>query len=288
MESLFPEFSRFVEAVGLREKKLEGHLAAKIPRILGEGSTRADIDARPAPIERRQDYASLVLPDGFQVPAEVHAEIQQVKAELEREMRVLCSEEGARRLASQVVSQLVPQGGLKNDRFYASGLLLVADKKRETWSWSITEHYPLVRKMPPDKAFIIDAFTRAQEKLQQLLVEPEVFDRQLEIAWHLAKLKMEQPGDVRLIDVARMFPIAVQPERFWSKPARSNFIDQPEGAFIANLRQWLRAFPERRFELVPATLNQTRGGEIIYLPTDPEGTQTRPYIHIRRVASTRE
>ena len=48
-------------------------------------------------------------------------------------------------------------------------------------------------------------------------------------------------------------------------------------------RHWLRhAGPTRRFDLVPATLNQAKGA--LYLPLDPEGTQTRPYISIRPAA----
>ena len=84
----------------------------------------------------------------------------------------------------------------------------------------------------------------------------------LQLAWSMAR-HFESGDDVLIVDVARMFKIAAQDERFWNTPARRNFEDIPEAVFIANLINWRRnkdAVKQRdSFELVPATLNQAHG-----------------------------
>ena len=146
---MFPEFEKYAEAENLLSRKLTGILDAKLPRILGQGKTKAiGLDVTPAPIERMQELATLELPKDFTLPDAVLREIQSVKDNLQKEIKDLCSEEGSRRLASQVVRsiQVQPQG-MKNNYFYAGKFLLMPDKKRLTWSWSITPHYPIIEKI---------------------------------------------------------------------------------------------------------------------------------------------
>ncbi len=61
--SPFPAFEQFVDRHGLLANP-KGILAAKLPRILGQGQTRAiGLDMPPALIERQQELVSLNLPD---------------------------------------------------------------------------------------------------------------------------------------------------------------------------------------------------------------------------------
>jgi len=155
---VFPEFEKFVKDENLLEKKFAGNLAAQIPRILGQGKTKAvGMDIPPAPIERKQEFVNLELPPSFSVPDAVNEERLRVKAELENEMKQICSEEGARSMASNVIRNLKtdPPGGLKNNYFHAGQFLLIPDKKRISWSWSITPHYPIIEKIPPDFDYLI-------------------------------------------------------------------------------------------------------------------------------------
>lgn len=283
---MFPEFEKFVKDENLLEKKFAGNLAAQIPRILGQGKTKAvGMDIPPAPIERKQEYVTLELPSSFNVPAAVREEQLRVKEELEKEMKQICSEEGARSMASNVIRNLNTDspGGLKNNYFHAGRFLLIPDKKRASWSWSITSHYPIIEKIPPDFDYLVKAFSIAEEKVGQMVIPAEEFEKQMELSWLLARHYTETNDMVLLSYVARMYVVASQDKRFWSKPQKKNFTDVPDASFIANLVNYKRnyiAAKEPAFEFMPATLNDTYRKDVYHIPFDREGTQTRPYVYI--------
>jgi hypothetical protein len=280
---LFPEFEKFAKEENLLEIKLAGNLAAQIPRILGQGKTKAiGLDLPTSPIERKQEFVTLDLSPSFNMPAAVREEQLRVKAELDREMKQLCSAEGARSLASNVIRNLNidPPGNMKNNYFYAGRFLLMPDAQRTSWSWSITPYYPIIEKIPPDFDYLVKAFPVAEEKLNQIVKPVEVFEKQMELSWWLARHFAEASDKVLLSDVARMYVIASQDKRFWTKPQRRNFTDVPDASFIANLINYKSNSPEPVFEFMPATLNDSYRKNVYQIPLDREGTQTRPYVYI--------
>ena len=283
---MFEEFSKFAEAEKLLSKKLTGVLDAKIPRILGQGKTKAvGLELPPAPIERKQELISLEQAKDFLLPDNVLREIQSVRESLQRELKELCSEEGARSLASKVIRSLeVQPQGIKNNYFFVGKFLLIPDKKKLTWSWTITPHYPIIEKIPPDLEYLAKAYSAAEVKLAQMLMAPEEFESKLEMSWQMAQ-HITQGDQILLSDVARMFVVAAQDSRFWNSPQKRYFADIPEASFIANLLQYKREYrtPEgQKFEFVPATLNDAYRKNVYYLPLDNEGTQTRPYTYMIR------
>lgn len=284
---MFPEFEKYAQSENLLTKKLKGNLDAKLPRILGQGKTKAiGLDLPPAPIERKQEFVTLELPQTFNVPNGVLEERKRVREELDKELKQLCSEEGARSLASNVIRSIkVEPQGLKNNYFFAGSFLLIPDKKRATWSWCITPHYPIIEKIPPDFDYLVKAFYAAEEKYEQMVNSPEEFEKQLDLSWLLAKHFTEASDKVLLSDVARMYVITAQDNKFWGKPQKKYFTDIPEASFIANLVNYKRNFksPEGPiFEFMPATLNDSYRKNVYNIPLDREGTQTRPYVYIVR------
>lgn len=282
---MFPEFEKFAKDKNLLSTKLTGSLDAKVPRILGKGKTKAvGLDIPPAPIERKQEFVSLELPPNFNVPLAVLREQDQVKKDLERELKHLRSEEGSRSLASKVIRSLsLDTQGIKNNYFYAGKFLLIPDKKRASWSWSITPHYPIIEKIPPDFDYIIKAFSIAEEKVTQMVVSPEDFEKKLELSWMLAKSFSKKEDKILLSDVARMFVVASQDNKFWSNPQKKFFTDIPDASFIANLVNYKRNYKSESspiFEFMPATLNDSYSKNVYHIPLDVEGTQTRPYVYI--------
>ncbi|MGD9976162.1 MAG: hypothetical protein AB7S77_24150 [Desulfatirhabdiaceae bacterium] len=283
---MFPEFEKFVKDHNLLEKKFGGNLAAQIPRILGQGKTKAvGLDLPPAPIERKQEFVNLDLPESYNVPDAVKKERLSVQSELEIELIQLCSEEGARRLASNVIRSLQtePAAGLKNNYFHAGLFLLIPDKKRATWSWSITSHYPIIQKIPPDFDYLIKAFSIAEEKVGQLVIPVDEFEKRMDLSWLMARHFTATGDPILLSDVARMYAIASQDKKFWNNPRKNNFSDIPEASFIANLINYKRNYTssaEPLFEFMPATLNDSYTKEVYHIPLDREGTQTRPYVYI--------
>ena len=61
-----------------------------------------------------------------------------------------------------------------------------------------------------------------------------------------------------LIDVARMFKVASQSEKFWKEPKKQYFKDVADGAFVANIAK-AREMIRDRYELVPAAIHQAQG-----------------------------
>ena len=287
---LFPAFAAYAED-HLRGK-VSGILSAKLPRILGQGRTRAEgLDLPPAPIERYQTLAGLDLPAAFRLPPSVEAEILAAKREVNRELEALKKPDAIKRFAVGVIRQLQNRlgseaAGQKDGQYYAGRFVLVADRSGANWAWSLTKHYPIISKIPPDADYVVQAHAAAELAVQALVLPSEVFEQRLELSHAMAKV-FSGTDDVLIQDVARMYKVAGQSEKFWNNPAKQRFEDVPDGALIANIGAWRRSRPESGFTFVPATLNQSMGvnAKAFYLPTNPEGTMTRPVIYLRREPS---
>jgi hypothetical protein len=286
---MFPAFEAFAERE-LRGK-VSGVLSAKLPRILGQGRTRAEgLNLPPAPIERRQTLAGLDLPASTGLPPEALAEIHEAKREAERELAIMKTPDGSRRFAVGVIKRLqstlgADAAGQKDGQYYAGRFVLVPDKAGANWAWSLTKYYPIVSKIPPDAEYVIQAHAAAEAAMAVLVLEPDAFEQRLALAHAMARV-FSAGEDVLIQDVARMYKVAGQSDRFWSTPAKRLFEDVPDGALIANISAWRRTRPDSGFTFVPATLNQSMGAnaKAFYLPANPEGTSTRPVIYLRREA----
>lgn len=283
---MFPAFTRFVTETGLADKAT-GNLAKQIPRILGQGTTKTvGLDRPPAPIERKMELASLVFPAALEPPPEVASEVSAAKADIAALENGFRLEEGNRRFASACLALIdEPSSGVKDGQFYAGRLILKESKKGMEWSWRVTPHYEIVGRIPPDEEYVALAYQAALKRIQELSLASDEFEDKLELAWALARhfLKID---DVPLIEVMKMFQVAGQDRKFWQAPKRLTYKDLPDAAFAVNLIAWRsRADPATsRFEFVPATLHQTKGAQVFYMPMNPEGTEVRPMVSLKRRA----
>ncbi len=283
--ALFPELIRFIESTGLSDKA-RGNLAAKLPRILGQGNTKTvGLTAPPADIERKMEVASLELPAGTILPIEVQAEIRVAAEEIAQVKAELSREEGKRRLATAALGRISQPGGIKDGKFYAGRLILGCERGGLEWTWSITPHYPIIRRIPPDPEYISRAFEQAQTDIQRLTLPPEVFEGRLLLSWMLAR-HFSTSEDVLVTDVMRMFNVAGQDDKFWQAPQRQFFRDLPEAAFVVNLMSWrMRASSNvALFEFVPATVDKALGrkAQVFFMPMNNEGTDVRPMVYLRK------
>ena len=285
----FPAFEKFVDSHRLLANP-KGILAARLPRILGQGQTRAEgLNMPPSLIERQQELISLNLPDTAAPPSEVEREIEAARQDVHRHLEHMRQPDNRRRFAMQVLHRLDQEStGFKDNQFFAGRLVLVADKGGQNWSWSMTQHYPVITKIPADVEYVVAAHAAAEKIVDRGTMPVDQFLRTLQLAWTMAR-HFSAGDDVLIADVARHFKIATQDERFWGTPARRNFSDVPDALFITNLINWRRnRDPSRRddFELVPATLNQAHGSKsrAYFLPSNAEGTAVRPMIYLRRTA----
>ncbi len=277
---LFPAVERFVERTGLLANA-KGSLAARLPRILGQGQTRAEgLDMPPAAIERQQELLALSLPEEALRDPGVQSEIEEARRAVDAHIEQMRHPENRRRFAMQVLHRLegIPTGN-KDNQFFAGRLVLVPDKNGQNWAWSMTPHYPVIAKVPADIDYVVSAYAASE-----LIID------KWSLAWAIAR-HFGEGDNVLIADVARLFKVAAQDERFWGNPSRRNFEDVPEAVFIANLINWRRhreaAGSRESFELVPATLNQAHGPKArpFFVPGNAEGTIVRPMIYIRRQSS---
>jgi hypothetical protein len=286
--SLFPAFARFVERNGLLANA-KGILAARLPRILGQGQTRAEgLNMPPAGIERQQELLALSLPDTAVPDPEVLREIAEAKRAIAALAEHMRHPDNRRRFAMQVLHRLEGvQTGNKDNQFFAGRLVLVPDKSGQNWAWSMTAHYPVIAKIPADIDYVVSAYQAADRIVDKWTLPVDLFLDRLQLAWTMAR-HFTGSDDVLIADVARLFKIAAQDDRFWGAPARRNFEDVPEAVFIANLINWRRhrdsATSRDSFEFVPATLNQAHGSksQAFFVPGNAEGTVVRPMIYMRR------
>ena len=151
----------------------------------------------------------------------------------------------------------------------------------------MTPYYPLVDKIPADINYVVHAYRVADQAVEKWTLPVEQFFERLRLAWAMAR-HFTNSDDVLVADVARVFKIAIQDQRFWRKPSRRNFEDVPEAVFAINLINWRRYRTDSEegemFELVPATLNQAHGSRSrpFFVPGNFEGTVVRPMIYLRR------
>lgn len=282
-DSLFPIVENYIENESLLNK-LKGH-QAQLYRILGQGSTRAKgLDLPPATIERKFELAAFKPLQDASAPQQVRVEIERVRKELENELSLLKKTDEQKKLSNQVLRGLgLSQSGVKDNRFYAGRLILNCEKSGKSWTWSLTPHYPIIENIPPDVQYIQKAYFAAEELLKEILMPPDIFEERLKLSWLMAQ-HFSIGEKILIIDVARMYKVAGQSEKFWSSPKKAVFVDLVDAAFIANLINWMKQSGERSFSFSQATLHQAHGknAKAFYLPINAEGTQTRPVIYIEK------
>ena len=245
----------------------------------------------PAPIERRQELLAFPLPEEASQDSSVQNEIAEAQRAVDEHTEYMRHPENRRRFALQVLHRLerTPTGN-KDNQFFAGRLILVPDKSGQNWAWSMTAHYPVIAKIPGDVEYVLSAYNASERIVAKWTLPVDRFLDRLSVAWTMAR-HFSESDDVLIADVARLFKIAVQDERFWRNPSRRNFSDVPEAVFIANLINWRRhrdsVGPRESFDLVPATLNQAHGARsrAFFVPGNAEGTLVRPMIYIRRKAN---
>ena len=282
---LFPIVDKYIEDNDLLSK-MKGN-QAQLYRIQGLGKTKSKgLDLPPAEIERKMELVTFKAFESEKVPLDVRNEIADVRLSLENETGGLKKPEVQRRMANQVMRGLESvQCGNKDNHFYAGRLVLVVDKSGKNWAWCMTPHYPIISNIPPDIDYITRGYFEAEKLLSKIIIPADLFDLKLNLAWALAS-RFSRSDKVLIIDVARMYKIAGQSDQFWNNPKKSNYVDLPEAAFIANLINWRRqiGIEKSEFTLSQATMHQTIGprAKVFYMPSNPEGTQTRPVIYITK------
>ncbi len=259
-KTIFPEVEKYISENDMLNR-FKGN-QAQIYRILGQGNTKsAELDMPPAEIERKMELVAFKPFKDENVPLIVRNEIEEIRRSLEDEIAALKKREVQERMSNQVLRSIPNvKAGHKDNQFFAGRLILVVDKSGKNWSWCMTPHYPVISKIPPDPEYISKSYFVAEKKLSEIIIPAESFDNKLNLAWMLAQ-RFSQKEKVLIIDVARMYKIAGQPERFWKNPKKGNFIDIPDAAFIANLINWRlqNDFEKSDFTLVQASVHQSLG-----------------------------
>ncbi|NQT69306.1 MAG: hypothetical protein HQ552_06960 [Desulfobacteraceae bacterium] len=284
-EPLFPEVEQYIADTDMLNK-LKGN-QAQLYRILGQGKTKSkELDMPPAEIERKMELVAFKPLKNKDAPLNVRKEIDAVKQSLDSELATLKKRDVQKRLANQTLRSLTEvKSGNKDNCFFAGRLILVVDKAGGNWSWCLTPHYPIIAKIPPDPEYIAKSYYEAEKLLGKIIMPAEIFDVRLNLAWMLAR-RFSLGENVLIIDVARMYKVAGQPEKFWNTPKKGNFVDLPDAAFIANLINWRRqsGFEKTDFKLAQATVHQALGpkAKVFYMPSNSEGTQTRPVVYITK------
>lgn len=285
MPTLFPRFTEFVAHSKLQERA-KGNLSAALPRVLGQGTTKATgLTLPPSAIERKAELASLAFPDSSQLPSDVREEIDAARADVERRKAELARADGQRVFAASGIQAASPTHAFKDGYYCAGELILIARKNGFEWAWSITPHYTIVDRIPPDLEYVVHAFAAAKAKIASLTVPTHEFGRRLRIAWQLAREFSDSDETVLVTDVMKMYQVAGQDAGFWKSPRRAAYKDLPDAAFAVNLIAWRRAAEDNSgFEFVPALFSQTKGStpEVFYLPMNAEGTEVRPMKFLRR------
>jgi len=284
-DTLFPVVEKYIADTGMLNT-LKGN-QAQLYRILGQGQTKSkELDFPPADVERKMELVSFKPLNGRNIPEEVRQEIERVKNSLDNELATLKKREVQKRLSNQTLRSLTGvNSGVKDNHFFAGRLVLTSDKSGKVWSWCLTPHYPIISNIPPDSEYLVKSYYESEKLLNEIIMPADIFDIRLNIAWTLAK-RFSSGDQVLIIDVARMYKIAGQPDKFWSSPKKGNFIDLPDAAFIANLINWRRqtGIEKTDFKLQQATMQQALGKntKVFYMPSNSEGTQTRPVVYITK------
>jgi len=284
-ESLFPTVEKYIEDTDMMNK-LKGN-QAQLYRIIGQGKTKSKkLEFPPTDIERKMELVAFKPLKGKNIPEEVSKEIEEVKQSLDIELAKLKKRDVQKRLSNQTLRSLEGvKTGMKDNHFFAGRLILVTNKAGKNWSWCLTPYYPIISDIPPDFEYLGKSYHEAEKLLNTIIMPADVFDLQLNLAWTMAKM-FARADKVLIIDVARMYKIAGQPEKFWNTPKKGNFLDLPDAAFIANLINWRRTTGIKKtdFKLQQATMQQALSAntKVFYMPSNNEGTQIRPVVYISK------
>src|SRR3954462_9424412 len=112
-QPLFPAFERFVQEAKL--DRARGSLSAKLPRILGQGTTRATgLPDPPAPIERKTELAGLEFPADPPAPKDVLREVDAAREDVETLRAEMKRPDGVRRFITSCLDGLDVAKGTSN------------------------------------------------------------------------------------------------------------------------------------------------------------------------------
>ena len=284
-ELLFPAVEKYIADTDMLNK-LKGN-QAQLYRIIGQGKTKSkELEFPPTNIERKMELVAFKPLKKQSIPDKVRKEIEEVKKSLDSELANLKKRDVQKRLSNQTLRSLTDvKTGMKDNHFFAGRLILITDKAGKKWSWCLTPYYPIISNIPPDFECLAKSYHEAEKLLNNIIRPADVFDLRLNLAWTMAR-RFTRGDKILIIDVARMYKIAGQPEKFWNTPKKGNFVDLPDAAFIANLINWRRktGIEKTDFKLQQATMQQALSSntKVFYMPSNNEGTQTRPVVYISK------
>lgn len=287
-QSEFPNFEEFVRKHRLLDIS-KGIDAVRLPRILGTGGkTQADgLDLPPALIERQRDLIAWRKPLDIEFSDGLREEIAKAKEDVDKHDQYMRLSDNQRKFALNVLHNLSEATtGRKNNRYFANQLILTHDSSGSNWAWTLTPHYPVIKRIPADLDMVTSAHVVAEKTVKDQIMPVEDFVRKLHLAWEITRHN-SKTDQVLIADVAVKFKIACQSEGFWRNPTRRNFVDYPDSIFVSNLINWkhnAKGGDLSQFVLIPATLNQAHGSKskAFYVPSNFEGTEVRPMIYIKR------
>ena len=284
-ELLFPAVEKYIADTDMLNK-LKGN-QAQLYRIIGQGKTKSkELEFPPTDIERKMELVAFKPFKKKSIPEKVRKEIEEVKNSLDSELAKLKKRDVQKRLSNQTLRSLTGvKTGMKDNHFFAGRLILITDKAGKKWSWCLTPHYPIISNIPPDFECLSKSYHEAEKLLNIIIMPADIFDLRLNLAWIIAR-RFSRGDKVLIIDVARMYKVAGQLEKFWNAPKKGNFVDLPDAAFIANLINWRRktGIEKTDFKLQQATMQQALStkAKVFYMPSNNEGTQTRPVVYITK------
>ena len=194
----------------------------------------------PAKIERQQELLSHSA-GRRREDSGVQAEIAEARRAVDAQAEQMRHPENRRRFAMEVLHRLEAiTTGVKDNHFFAGRLVLVPNKSGQSWAWSMTPHYPVIAKIPADIDYVVLAHAASERIVDKWTLPVDRFLDRLSLAWTMAR-HFGGSDNVLIADVARLFKIAAQDERFSrGTPSRRNFEDVPEAVFITNLINWRR------------------------------------------------
>jgi hypothetical protein len=292
VDEVFPEVKRYLVETGLVSNSKRG-VAERLQRILGLGKTlAAGLDLPPATIERQSELLKFEFPADALKRREIADEIAAARKAVDAHRNEMCNSESQRRFALKVLHGLdVTNKGIKDGFFFAGHFVFAPEPKRMTWTWSISVHHPVVSDIPADAEYAKCAY-HASNRLVDAMTQPvDEFANKLSLAYtiarHLNRDRSRDGGLIPIADIASVFKFTNQESSFWLGNGIQKFKDFHESTFIVNLINLhrTRKSTDIGFELVGATIDQTMGAHAkpFYIPTNSEGTQTRPYAYMRMV-----
>ena len=204
---LFPAFEKLGQETLARQGICI--LSAKLPRILGQGRTRArGFSICP---QRRSNLPrplpALTSSPRSECPLRKRSKSARpdAKVELELEaMQAASRNQAVRSRRDQAASGLTRtrDRGQKDGQYYAGRFVLTHDKAGANWAWSLNEYYPIISKIPPDPDYVVRAHAEAEGAVQALVLAPETFEQRLTLSHAMARV-FSTGEDVLIQDVAQ-------------------------------------------------------------------------------------